>query len=133
MAKLESQFNEPSAELFGKVMRRIDFERERKNAKRRIFVFSLGLCSALLAFIPSLRAAYNGLLDSGFFHFVSLIFSDADIVVVYWRNFILSVFEALPVVSFAICAATVVLLLSSIKFLTKDIKFIFIANQALKN
>jgi hypothetical protein len=52
-------------------------------------------------------------------------------VAVYWQSFIMSLLETLPAMSLAIFLAVIFVFLTSLRFLVRDIKFIFPANKLI--
>lgn len=122
--KLFSYFNppEPRADLFGKIINRINEEREMVSLKRRIFIFSAGLLCSIAAVIPAFRMARAGFFDSGFLSYFSLLFSDTAIVMAYWKNFSFSLLETLPVIEIAAVSAVILVFLELFKFLINDIR-----------
>ncbi len=105
---------EPRAELFALVMRAIVTEKHRL-AKRRLIGFSMLAILSLAAFIPAIGSLQNALIESGTAQFLSLLFSDPGIVLGAWREFSLSILDALPAFSLAAVLVTAVMLLASLK------------------
>lgn len=112
---------EPPAGLFEKIMRRISNEQHISTFKWRIALFSTGVVGSIAAFIPVFQMAKSAFAESGFTQFFSLFFSDLELVVSHWQNFILALLESLPVMSTVALLATVFIFISSLKFLTRDI------------
>jgi len=108
----------PSPELFLKVMKRIRRE-ERILAIKKITIFSTILVASLAGLIPAVKMLVEELQSSG-----SLIFSDFEIVKDYWQTFSLAILGALPAVSIALCFAVLLILLQSVKALSKNIKIV---------
>ena len=113
----------PSPELFLKVMKRIRRE-ERILAIKKITIFSTMLVASLAGLIPAVKMLVEELQSSGFVYFASLIFSDFEIVKDYWQSFSLAILGALPAVSIALCFAVLLILLQSVKALSKNIKIV---------
>lgn len=122
---------EPPDGLFNKVIDRIQKERRFLIIKWQLFIFSIGAICSAIAFIPAFQMVKTGFTESGFIQFFSLLFSDFKIVVAYWQNFIFSLLETLPVMSLVILLVVVLVFLESLRFLTRDIKIIFISKQLL--
>jgi len=78
---------------------------------------------SLAVFIPSLLSLKQELAQSGFYAFFSLMFSDTEIVAVYWRNFAPSILEALPATSLIFLLTAACLFLQSVSGLLKNISF----------
>jgi len=113
----------PSPELFLKVMKRIRRE-ERVLAIKKITFLSTILVASLAGLIPAVKMLVEELQSSGFVYFASLIFSDFEIVKDYWQSFSLAILGALPAVSIALCFAVLLILLQSVKALSKNIKIV---------
>lgn len=112
--------------LFAKIMSRINNEKRQLARKRLVFIFSLfGLVGSLAAFIPTLNLVKDGFVSSGFITFFSLLFSDSEIVLVYWQSFMMSLLESLPVVSIVVLLAIVLVFLESLRFLARNARFVF--------
>jgi len=134
LEKIPEDFNlvEPPAGLFDKIMCRIEREKKIFTLRRRIIIFSIGLIGSAIAFVPAFTYVRYGFVESGFYSFFSLIFSDTEVVITYWESFIQSLLETLPVVGLAALLTTVVIFLESLKLLTKDIKNIYASRRFRK-
>ncbi len=113
---------EPPIGLFEKIMNRIHKEERLLVIKRRIVIFSIGLVGSLSGFIPAFKMARIGFIESGFFQFSSLIFSDFSIVMAYWQSFAAALLETLPIMSIIVLLGILFVFLESLKYLTKNIK-----------
>lgn len=123
MVKSYKKFEiEPPPELFEKIVSRIQKEKRLASARQKIFIFSAGLFWSLVAFIPSYQIVRAELMQSGFFQFFSLIFSDLSVVVVYWQSFAFTLMESLPIMSLLAFFLVLFILFESAKHLTKNIK-----------
>ena len=116
--------------LFDQVVSRLGREQRLLSLRRRIALFTVSAVFSALALLPAGQAVWSGLSESGFTHFFSLIFSDAQIVLVYWQSFTLSLLESLPVVILISFFAVILVFLESLKSLTKDLK-IFLNSKKL--
>jgi len=79
-------------------LKRVILARVRQIAKRRLIfrgVLALGLLGGIIWFFILMN---SGLTESGFYHYLSLFLSDSDIALTYWREFSLSLIEAIPIV-----------------------------------
>ncbi|MFA5133753.1 MAG: hypothetical protein WC459_03045 [Patescibacteria group bacterium] len=120
---MEQNFSKLPDGLLNKVLSRI--KTEEKLAKRRRFVlFSFIFAGSLAAIFPAFNMLREGLSESGFIQFFSLIFSDFEIVSLYWRNFIWALLETLPFAGSAVFLTAVFVSLGSLKFLVRDAKFV---------
>lgn len=122
--KLFSHFNppEPPEDLLGKVMSSINEERKMISLKRRIIIFSLGLACSIVVAIPAFKMARTGFTESGFLSYFYLLFSDTEIVMIYWKNFSFSLLETLPATGLAAISAIVLIFLELLKVLINDVR-----------
>jgi hypothetical protein len=127
LEEISESFNlvEPPTGLFDKVMCRIEREKKILTLRRRIIIFSIGLIGSAVAFIPAFQYARSGFVESGFYSFFSLFFSDTEIVLAYWENFAQSLLETLPVLGLAVFLTTVAVFLESLKMLVRDLKIFY--------
>ncbi|MDD5547472.1 MAG: hypothetical protein PHN74_01025 [Candidatus Pacebacteria bacterium] len=121
---------EPPKELLGGILSKIEFEK-RKIARLRLAFFAGTALASIFGFIPATRYFINELNSSGFHHYASLIFSDGGVLISYWKEFILSLAESLPVLGIIAILSLVFVLLESIKFILKDIKMAIINKKAI--
>lgn len=115
---------EPSQELLGKIMSRIEGERKMATIKRKIIAFSVALAGSILALAPAFKMVWDGISSSGFVQFLSLLFTDSEIVLAYWQSFVMTLLESLPMFSIILFLVIVFTLLGSARFLSKNIKII---------
>lgn len=113
----------PSPKLYLKIMKRLRQE-ERILAGKKIILFSIIFASSSAGLISVGKMLALQLQTSGFVYFVSLIFSDFEIVKAYWQNLLMAILEAMPTMSIALCLATLLIALQSVKFISKNIKTI---------
>ena len=122
---------EPPAGLFEKIMWRIQEERRLLVLKRRIAIFSAGLVGSVAAFVPVFRMVQTEIIDSGFWQFFSLVFSDFKIVTTYWQSFAMSLLERFPAISLVLFLACLLVFAELLRFLLRDIKkLVLITKQA---
>ncbi len=115
---------EPSPSLLGRVTKRIEIEKKRLVLMRRAVLFSLATIASAGAFAEAARFAGAGLAESGFAQFFSLIFSDYGTVLADWKDFVLSLLEALPVTDLLFVFLCVLGLIYSVRFLIRDMKIL---------
>ncbi|OGF36144.1 hypothetical protein A2482_02640 [Candidatus Falkowbacteria bacterium RIFOXYC2_FULL_48_21] len=115
----------PSPELFDKIITRIRIEERVRSAKRRAILFTLILALSLYALIPAVRSARAAIDTSGFFNFVSLIFSDLQAVMASWQDFALSLLEAIPTLSLTAVLAVIFTTLGSVRYLAGEYKLLY--------
>ena len=115
---------EPSKELFFKVIGRIKRERRMIAVRRRLVLFSSAFAISTSFIIPVFNATKNGLTTSGFLEFSSLIFSDTRLIIANWQSFMFSLLESVPVMSLITLLILLLIFFKSLKEITEDVKFI---------
>lgn len=118
-----------SEDLFKKIMGRIEEEQRISRARRRLAIFSVISVVSLMFFVPVFKFVLSDIYGSGFLQYISLFFSDFEIVSVYWQNFTLLLLESVPAMSLALLFIVVFSFLESIRFVAKNIKLIFNSKQ----
>ena len=105
-----------------------------QHIQRRIARIKLGASAtamavtALLA-VPVFEYAFQEFSQSGFFQYFSLQFSDSEIMLFSWKEFILSLAESLPSLGIAAVFMTVFVLLGSVLLVSKNMKNAFLHIQ----
>lgn len=110
--------------LSEKIINRIGLVEKRFARTRLVFFGALALAS-VIAFIPALKYLINDFSNSGFYQYLSLIFSDSEVILASWREFSLSLAESLPFLSIAALFSVIFALLWSLKLTFKNIKIAF--------
>ncbi|HLD31054.1 MAG TPA: hypothetical protein VJB41_02545 [Patescibacteria group bacterium] len=126
---LLNHYNPPEApdNLFNKIIMRIN-RRQRMLAISRVIVFSFSLLGSLVAAWPIFSAVKIEFVNSGFLQFLSLAFSDFEVIITYWQSFISTLLESLPAISIALSLLIIFIFMGSLRFLTKDIKILINKN-----
>jgi hypothetical protein len=106
---------EPSEDLKGSILRRIEIESVRQIRRKLMFSY-IGLGSSLAAGIWAIFSLGNVILKSEFWSILSLAFSDLQVVAGNWNTYLFSLFETLPTVSLALILVPVLGLIVSIGF-----------------
>lgn len=119
---LFSQLNplEPSDALLSAVLSEIKMRETRRTRIRSILsagFFVLGL----IAVVPAWRELNAELTQSGFFHFASLLFSDAETLLTYWKDFAGSLAESFPAFGMSAVLGSILALFVSLKFFIQNI------------
>lgn len=105
---------EPSQELRNRILKTITTE-ERHRARKYLAVsFAIAGASAAGMIASSIYAA-RAIYQSGFYQYLSLAFSDPDVVLTYWREFTLSVVESAPLLGITLVLTAAVALLASVR------------------
>ena len=116
--------------LLERILKRIHRE-ERLLVFRKVVIFSVMMVGSLVGFVPSLKMLLADFSQSGFINFFSLIFSDFTVVRTYWQSFAMILLETLPALSLVLFLGVLLILLQSIKSLTRNIIIIKNHNLAL--
>lgn len=112
----------PSQELLKATLTQIYNEQKFLNLKRRLALYYIGIIGSIIAFIPALKMVISEFSKSGFGVYFSLLFSDTKIVLTYWKNFIYSLMETLPIMSLIGFSFVVMFFLELVKLACRDLK-----------
>ncbi len=123
---------EPPEGLLDKIILRIDVEKKRRTVRFGVGLFGVLAVAAVVAFIPALGELQSEMAGSGFSQFFSLIFSDTQVVLTYWREFVLSLVESMPLFGMTVVLGSVLVFLASVKFLVRDFSAVFSRSQLIK-
>lgn len=114
----------PSTELYVKVLSRIN-DVQVRGARIRVLLSGLGLIGALSLMFFAYNYTITELAGSGFTNYFSLLFSDADALVLYWKEFGLTLLESLPLFGVSILILSVLFCLSMLRTVAKNIDIAF--------
>ena len=95
--------------------------RDRRIARFKLAVFSLVGLSSLAGLIPAFKMLSNDFVQSGFYEYFSLLFSDSRSIISYWKEFTFSLAEALPVVSIIFVLSLIFVFFLSLRYAMKQI------------
>lgn len=112
---------EPSPELEGLILARINFGKRRSAKIKAVFSGIITLAS-LAALISTFQYALYGFYQSGFYQYFSLIFSDGGSVLAFWREFAQLLAESLPLSGTIIFLSAIFIFFGSIRLAVKNIK-----------
>jgi hypothetical protein len=90
--------------------------------RQKLVWHTLLLVGCIVALIPGWRYFITDFSQSGMQQYLSLLFSDASLVLRYWQDFILSLAESLPIISGVVILAIIFILLDSLKRIAGEIK-----------
>jgi len=113
------------ADLLAKIIYKIKKKQRFLALRNAAMVFLLGIVGSGAVFVPTLQALRTALAESGFFEFLSLLFSDSSVIMANWYNFSLALLESLPVTSVAGFFVIILVFLWSLKFMAQYIKIFF--------
>ncbi len=93
---------QPKAELYGQIIKRINREEELVIFKRRLILESFGFFITFPAFIFLGWRLLADLADSGLMQFLSLLFSDFNIIIANLGDYVLGLLESAPALSLSL-------------------------------
>ena len=89
---------DPPARLYHAILAAIAMKR-RRMARIRFGAGILTGTSAIAALLPASYYLYTSVIESGFTRYISLLGSDGDLALTYWKELALSLLESLPVIA----------------------------------
>jgi hypothetical protein len=108
--------SEPSPMLFDKILTRVDKERAKVFFVKAFWARSIAFLSfALTVFF--VKALFTSFATTGFSQYFSLIFSDSKLVLTFWREFLLSLAESLPVWNFLVTLSVFAVFIGSLRYM----------------
>lgn len=114
----------PPERLSKAIFERIIAEKKHLARKRLWYTSSAGVFS-LVAIFPAIQYLIGQFIQSGFYQYLSLIFSDGGAVIKYWKEISISLAESLPILGSAIVLTLVLIILGSFKYIIQDSKTLF--------
>lgn len=122
----------PPAGLFEKIMNRIRKEESLSAARKRLVFLSVGTALSAVVLIPAASALCDGLVQSGFLQFLSLIFSNLNAAAICWQDFCLVLMESLPAANLVAFLTALLTLFCSLKYFAQTLKVVSLAAIANK-
>ena len=74
-------------------------DRERHNSKIKALGLSFVSLASFLLSIPIISQIITSFTQSGIYNYISIIFSDSDVAITYWKEISLSLAESLPILA----------------------------------
>lgn len=84
-------------DLVNNIILKVD-EKDRQKSKIKALGLSLVSITSFLISIPIISQIITSFTQSGFYNYLSLIISDYDVVIVYWKEITISLVESLPII-----------------------------------
>lgn len=88
---------------------------ERRRARLYLFVATIVVPSSVFGAWLSASLMVQEFLSSSFYTYLSLLFSDTDIVLAYWQQFALSLAESIPLIGVTVFLIALAALLVSLR------------------
>jgi hypothetical protein len=109
------------AKLRANILTRIGREEFRR---ARIYLFASATVGAVGVFgaLLSIKYMLQGLSQSGFYNYFSLLISDPDMMLTYWREFALSIVESAPFIGITILLAAIAVLMFSARIFANNMR-----------
>lgn len=105
---------EPPAGLAEAVLGRIDRVKRRRFMLRRLSFAGISLIPLVAVFV-AFAVLIRDIRQSGFVQYFSLLFSDGRLIAAFWREYLFSLVESLPLLSVAGCLLSIFSFLVVIK------------------
>jgi hypothetical protein len=112
---------EPRAGLLDKVLLSISKETVSRALWAKTVVSGIISLAAIVAIIPSWLITRSEIYQSGFSQFLSLLMSDTNTVMAFWKEFSLSLLESFPLVGTIAVFGSILIFMISIRFFVRDI------------
>jgi len=116
----------PPEKLYFSIVERVQAE-QLARAKRRFVFFLITAIASLVALVPALQALISDYYRSGFYQYLSVIFSDSNLALTYWKDFLLLLTDAFPVTATGILLASIFVFVGSIRELVLKIRPLFLS------
>ncbi len=110
---------DPPRRLSFAILSRIQKRKQRVARIKLAFLTISSVLSAVLLF-PVVSYTLAGFTNSGFYEYLSLIYSDGLAILPYWKEIGLSLAESLPAFEIALLLSVIYALLESIKLAVKN-------------
>lgn len=96
-------------------------KRNKKITQIKLWVFSLTGAASFVGIIPAFKIMLADLTQSGFYEYMSLAFSNSNVVLSYSKELLLSISESLPATSIALSLSLMFIFFLSLKYIAKQI------------
>ena len=112
---------DPPAKLRTNILISIGRE-ERRRTRVFLSVFAAAVPLSILGIVFSIQYMFQGFYQSSFYSYFTLLLSDPDIVLTYWKDFSLSIAESVPFMGITVSLVTIILLLISIRVIANNLR-----------
>ncbi len=111
---------EPPAELLNSILVSVKGRTSSRVLIVRTVVSGALSLVAITALVPSLLIAQSEISRSDFYQFLSLLLSDTNTVMTFWKEFTLSLMESFPTLGMIAVLGSVFVFLVSVRFFIRD-------------
>lgn len=98
---------------------------QKHRARMQVYIQGTIALLSCIGIFFAYRFAAAEFRSSGFYQYFSIIFSDRDVVTTYWREFAVLLAESLPILGSAAILGTIVILVGSVRGLTRNVRVAF--------
>jgi hypothetical protein len=98
---------------------------EQRVARVKFVLLSTSSFISGIALVPVVSYAVSGFASSGFYEYLSLLYLDGMAILPYWKEFALTLAEAVPLFEISLVLAVMYALLESLKLAIKNIPTAF--------
>jgi len=112
---------QPESRLSGDVLLLVEAKSSRIAKWKTIGYLSASVLSLSLS-VMSIKSVIEQFTTTGFYNYLSLAFSDSGIIATYWKEYILSLVDSLPILSIILSFSLLFVLFISIKRVSYQFK-----------
>jgi len=113
---------QPPAELESRILSRIGELGKLKVLKYKVAIFAASSAVSAVAAVFAFMILRTNLAETGFWQFLSLLFSDYQILAAYWQNYLMSLAESMPISSLVLLLMCIFIFCESVRLLANNAK-----------
>lgn len=110
---------EPPKELYHRILTQITLAKRRR-VRIRLSLLSVTIAGSAVALIPAAQYTVKEFAQSGFYQYLLLAFSDSGTLALYWREYMFTLVESLPLIGVTLVLSGIFVLLGSLKLALKN-------------
>lgn len=130
---LNVRSEKPPKGLFWRIIERLGLEKQLRLVKRHLGLFGTALTACLFLLIIAILGLKDFLSDSSLRSYLSLLFSDPQIVLSHWRVYAFSILESLPGVGLFLLFLFIALLLVFVRLVSYYSSKFFSITKSIHN
>ncbi|MCX6740395.1 MAG: hypothetical protein NTZ49_04155 [Candidatus Parcubacteria bacterium] len=113
---------QPPAELQAIIISRINALSNSRILKLKVVLFAVSSTVSAVAAVFAFMVFRSNLAETGFWQFFTLLFSDHEILMSYWQNYLMSLAESLPISSLVLLLVCTLAFCESVRLLANNAK-----------
>lgn len=90
-------------------------KRQKRKEVRVMWTYLLVGASSIVGLVFVIKNIFAQFTQSGFYEYISLLSSDGSVVTTYWKEFILTLTESVPVTSIIICLVLIAAFVAALR------------------